>query len=274
MTYKKAGLIAIGILLCMVSLASFPAKANITLTPTIVVIDGRERYADIHVLNTTAERQTYELSWRYLKMTEGSGSYVKIDSSLTDFDLSKHLVYTPRKITLAPKSAQKVRLGLRLKGAPPPPGDYRAHLEFLNTPAEDESDIGGVASEGNTINVGMKVAFSIPIIYRVGDKDAGDAEIGRVTTEINQKSGKIEAVIPITRADGSYGTTGSIIINYGGKRIGQLRNANIFPEIKTRTFRVPLDVQTLAGGELNIIYRDFDADKNHIFDEKNIRIAQ
>ncbi len=259
----------------IMALVSPSAKANITITPTIIVIEGRDRYADLYVLNTTNERQSYEIHWKFLQQQENLGNYKNVDKPTTAFDLSKNIIFTPRRISLAPKSGQKVRLGLRLQGTPPPPGDYRAHIELLNTSSgRDASPDVEIGPQEQQLQVNMKVAFSIPVIYRVGNENGGDGVIGNVTTQINPKTNKIEAVIPITRAEGAYGTLGTIAVNYGGKRVGQLRNANIFPEIKTRIFHVPLDVQTLSGGSLNIVYSDYDLEKKIIFDEKNINIAQ
>lgn len=254
-------------------LVALPAQANITITPTMVLIEGRDRYADVNIANTTSQRQTYELEWKFLKMDEGTGHYQGVEKSLTDFDLTQNLVFTPRRVTLAPKGVQKVRLGLRLKGEVPPPGDYRAHLQFISYAPEPETPAGQPSGRESQIRVGLNVGFSIPVVYRVGD-GSGDATIGTVTTEINPKTNKIEAVIPVTRNDGPYGTMGIITVDYSGKRIGQLRNANIFSEIKNRTFRIPLDVKSLSGGALDITYVGSNSDQDIVYDNKRVNIGQ
>lgn len=274
MTFKKPLLYMCTVMAALGTLVALPAKANITITPTMVMIEGRDRYADVNVANTTGQRQTYELEWKFLKMDEGTGHYKVVDKPLTDFDLTQNIVFTPRRVTLAPKGVQKVRLGLRLKGEVPPPGDYRAHLEFVNYAAEPQTaDDQTVGPRESRIRVGLNVGFSIPVVYRVGD-GTGDASIGTVTTEINPKTNKIEAVVPLTRADNPYGTMGAILVDYNGKRVGQVRNANIFSEIKSRTFRVPLDTKSLSGGALDITYVSTNSDKEIVYDSKRINIGQ
>lgn len=265
--YLCAFVAAVGALIAM------PAEANITLTPTIVVIDGRDRYADVNIANTTNQRQTYEIQWKFMKMQEGTAQYQPVNKSLTAFDLTQNIVFTPRRVTLPPKGVQRVRLGMRLKGEPPAPGDYRAHLQFVNyamDPVEPETPASGRESG---VRVGINVGFSIPVVYRVGD-GVGDATIGNISTEINPKSNKIEAIVPVTRADGPYGTMGVVEISYQGKVVGEVRNANIFPEIKQRVFHIPLNVQSLSGGALDVVYKDSNLEEDIVFDSKRVNIAK
>lgn len=274
MLNRKLNLLFLALLVSWTTLISMPAKANITLTPTLVVIEGRQRFADLYVLNTTNERQTYELETKFLKMVEDKGNYTDSDKSLTDFDLTQNVVFTPRRIIIGPKDVQKVRVALRLKGAPPAPGDYRFHLSLLNK-ADRSAEAQETLGKGQAaVSVGMNVAFSIPVVYRVGDINGGGGKIGKVTTQINQKTKKIEVVVPITRTPGPYSALGELLINYNGQKVGQIANANIFTEISGRTFKIPLDIQSLAGGNLEIIYRDFNKEKKRVFDTKVVNIAK
>jgi P pilus assembly chaperone PapD len=268
---KKILICAAFTALSFVSLA-FPAKASLTITPTIVVIDGRDRFADINLVNTTQEPQTYELAWKFLGMQEGTGSYQGIDKPTTDFDVTQNVIFTPRRVTIQPGGTQRVRLALRLKSAAPPPGDYRAHLVMVNKAARGR-DVDTPAGEEAQASVNMNVGFSIPVIYRVGDVDGGDATIGNITTEIDPKSNRIKAIVPITRNKGTYGTVGTLTIYYRGQKVGQILNANIFPEVQQRIFHVTLNTSSLSGGSLEVVYSDYDAAKDHIFDKKAVNIA-
>lgn len=257
----------------LTTMLSIPASANITITPTIVVIEGRQRYADIYVVNTTDSRQTYEISTKFLKMLEGAGNYNDSKTSLTDFDLSQNIIFTPRRITMGAKGVQKVRLALRLKGAPPPPGDYRFHLSLLNKQDRSSLPTERLKEGEAAVSIGMNVGFSIPVIYRVGEENSGGGKIGNVTTQINPKTKKIEVRIPITRTPGSYGALGNLVINYNGEKVGQIANANIFPEITNRNFVIPLNITSLSGGSLEVIYSDYNNQKNRVFDRKTVNIA-
>lgn len=272
---------------------SQPARANITITPMSVLIEGRERFAEVNLINTSDETTTYQIGWQFYRMQEGAGNYLLLPEAFDGFDLSKHIVFTPRQVTLQPRETQKIRLALRLDGEPPAPGDYRAHLEFkkMKTAAEitaqqqqlakkETSDKNGNASGDKKrldVGIGINVSFSIPVVYRVGESDV-TASIGEVKTQISPETGKIEAIIPITRSGGNYGLPGHLIVYYkpaSGEEtiIGEIKNANIFPEVNTRIFTQALQITTLSGGALRIVYKDSGLNKNAIFAEKTVPIA-
>lgn len=251
-----------------------PAQATVTITPTIVVIEGRERFADVNLINAQDKENSYAISWVYNSMVEGTGGYHLSDKSITDFDLAKNLFYSPKRVTIEPKGLQKIRLALRLKEGPPAPGDYRAHLQIMQTsppPVEGQATPNG--EKKMSVGVSVNVGFSIPVIYRVGESSVRPV-IGDVTTRIGEKSGKIEAVIPVTRTEGPYGVMGQMQVLYNGKQVGLVRNANIFPEVKSRTFRIPLDVAALSGGALKIVYKHYKTENPEIYAEKTISIAR
>jgi len=275
MKFSRYGMVFMALLMAAMSMVTFwpsPAQAGITITPTIVLIEGRQRYADINLINSGDEPVTYDMQWRFFKQTEDTGIYQNANASVTDFDLTKHIVFTPRRVTLMPGVVQKIRLGMRLQGEPPAPGDYRGHFEIMEVPIARDPE---APKEEKRVSVGIhvNVGFSIPVIYRVGDGNA-TATIGDVTTAVNPKTGKIEASVPIIRGNGPYGALGHIRIYYGDKQIGELKNANIFPEITHRVFVLPLEVKTLSGGSLRIVYKDQDEKKNITFAEKSVPIGK
>jgi P pilus assembly chaperone PapD len=252
-----------------------PAKAAITITPTLVVIEGRARYADVNLVNSGDLLSTYAIGWRYYKMEEGTGGYLNSEGSTTDFDLGKNMIFTPRRIAIDPQQVQKIRLGLRLKGEPPPPGDYRAHLELKEVPADAAAPAQDKkpGQRGASVGVKVNVGFTIPVVYRVGESDA-KVEIGKIETRINQKSGRIEVLVPATKSKSNFGILGRLEIYYKDDLVGQVKNANIFPEINQRTFKIPLTVNTMSGGSLHIVYKDFHKDQDNILTEKTVPVGR
>lgn len=254
--------------------AAWPALATVTVTPMIAVIEGRERYADINLVNPGETTESYAMSWKHMKMLPGDGKYEELEASATPFDLTQHIVMTPRRVTIEPGGMQKIRLGMRLKGEPPAPGDYRAHLEMMqdNKPAETKSD---KAYEKGQVSMGVQilVGVSIPVIYRVGVSDAS-ATMGNISTQINPATKQIEALVPVTRSGGPFGLYGHMIVRYGGKVVGEMKNANIFPEIDQRTFVIPLNVETLSGGSLDIVYKHYDPRNETVFAQKTSSVGR
>lgn len=270
------------IALPMVTIAK-PSPANVTITPTIVVIEGRQRYADVNLINITDKPHTYAIGWRFLKMVGENGAYDNTDKSITDFDLTQNIVYTPKRVTIEPNGLQKIRLGLRLKGEPPAPGDYRAHLELKDVGTPDEVPV--VEQPANlppktspnqkavTVGVKVNVGFTIPVVYRVGESTATPV-LGTVTMALD-KQGRPEVVIPVTKVGGeTYGVLGGIKILYQDKVVGEVKNANIFPEVKSRIFKIPLNVKELRGGSLRVVYKHYDSTKDVTYAEKTIPVGQ
>ena len=252
-----------------------PAKAALSITPLIGFFEGRQRYIDVNLINSGEDEQDYEIKWRFYKMIEETGLYENSEGSVTDWDLTKHLVYTPKRLSLRANEFQRVRLALRLDGEPPAPGDYRGHLEFKEvgknippqTPSEENNE------KGAEIGISMKVGFSIPIIYRVGESTAV-AKIGDVKTQINPNSGAIEAVIDVTKNESPFGILGHMLIYYGDTVIGEVKNGNIFPEITKRRFVVPLTTKNLTSGALRVVYKDYNPENKTIYDEKTVQIGK
>lgn len=271
---KKKALLA-GALVAGI-LGAVPAQATVTLTPTIAVIEGRERYADINLLNTSDKTETYTISWEFLKMPGENGEYEKIDKSITDFDMTQNVVFTPRRVTLEPRGMQKVRLGLRLKGEPPAPGDYRAHLLFMQDgrPKVAEGNEDELVKKGQIqMGVHVNVGFSVPVIYRVGESDVKPI-IGNITTSIDPKTNRIKVTVPIDReGSNAYGVYGDLRIYYKGKIVGQIQNANIFPETPRRVFTTELTTNELSGGSLRIVYKHYDAANDTIYAEKTVPVG-
>ena len=260
-----------------------PAHATITITPMFLVIEGRQRYADFNLINTSDEPQTYVMGWRYFKMAEGTGEYLIVDKPPTDFNIADNIVFTPRKVTLAPRETQKVRLALRLKGEPPAPGDYRAHLEFSQVKKEappsspPEQNSSDPEKHAVKVGVGISVAYSVPVIYRVGEGDA-TATMGDITTGTNPNSGAAEVHVPITK-NGTTSLMANLTVYHtptGGARtvVGEIQNANIFSEATQRAFVVTLNVKELSNGSLEIVYKEADPKKDVVFAQRTLAITQ
>lgn len=257
-------------------IAAYPALATVTVTPMIAVIEGRNRYADINLINTSQKTESYQVGWRFYKMKEGEGTYENAESSLTEFDLSQHLVMTPRRVSIEPGGMQKIRLGLRLKGEPPAPGDYRAHLMLMQDKAVEQNPAAPEPLEKGKvkIGVGVNVGLSIPVVYRVGESDVKPV-IGDISRQINPNTGKIELLIPITReGEGRYGILGDLLVKRDGVLLGEIANANIFDEVQTRVFKVALNVSELSGGNLEIIYKHYDKLNQTVFAQKTVPVGR
>lgn len=245
------------------------SASALTISPTLIVIEGRNRYADVALVNGEDTIENYVVGWKFYKMQEGTGRYQGSETSTTEFDLTKNIVFTPKRVQLGPKSVQKVRLGLRIKGELPPPGDYRAHLELREGDVARPEDTN---QKGPSVGIKVNVGFTIPVVYRVGEPDV-TAEIGDVVPRINPETKGIEVSVPVTLSESPYGVLGHLIVYYKGEKVGEIRNANIFPEARRRTFNVGLKAQQLSGGSLEVVLMDH-KDKEKVYAQKTIPVGQ
>ena len=250
------------------------AYADLLITPTRVIFDGRDRYAVVTLVNSGDKPQSYEMGWFFFEMQEEGVAYKTVDEPPGDFDLSKHIVFTPRRVRLMPGAKQKIRLALR-RPESIPDGDYHVHLRFAALPEASDSIVqrpsvgaDGEVRSGAVVNI--NVGYSIPVVLSVGENDA-KAEIGRLELERNQVSGRLNALVPVVRS-GKHSVMGHLFVYHlasdGTEQlVGEISNAHIFPEVDRRVFTVPLS-RDISGGSLRIVMRHYDRERELVYDEK------
>lgn len=257
---KKLLLCVLGILCGLFSIFLFSgeARADLTITPTRVVFQDRDRFATVTLVNTGKEVRSYEMKWLFFRMQESGSPYAPSEKSVTEFDLSKYIVFQPRRVTLAPGASQKVRLALR-RPEVIPPGDYHIHLQFIGVkeqedpkPLEKQSDRPKAAAQ-----VEINVGYSIPVILRSG-QEAVSVDIGQISMVRNQEDKRLKVFVPVSRkAQEPYGVVGYMYLYHvspSGRQdlVGEISNANIFPEVNQREFEITL-LKEVSGGSLRIV---------------------
>ena len=245
------------------------ALADITITPTRIVFEDRDRFQEVTLVNSGNETKTYDIGWQFYRMIQDrEPPYETVEGSITEFDLSQYIVYTPRRVTLPPSGSQKIRMALR-RPAEVPPGEYRAHMTFKGL----RDDLAPEASDPNrkvqTAAVKVNVSYSIPVVFRAGEPNV-QAAIEGVTFQRNKVNGMLEAMVKISRAGGPYGILGHLYIyDPKGEVIGEIGNAHIFPEIQSRTFRVPLiNEENLSGGNIRVELAHYSKNSGKIYAER------
>src|SRR3954453_12728397 len=158
------------------SLAAVPfagARAGVgdlLVAPTRIVLDGR-RGAEIILNNIGSEPATYRISIEFRRMTE-AGDLVDVTTpSSADQTAEDMIVYAPRKITLAPKEPQAIRIAAR----PPqglPDGEYRVHMLFRAIPPANPVVPASLSTEqekGLRFQLTPIYGVTIPVIVRLGN---------------------------------------------------------------------------------------------------------
>ena len=126
---------------CGLVLGSGPTPAlaggpgDLLVAPTRIVFEGRQRTAEVTLVNTGAAAATYRIAFVELRMTDAGGT-VEIEPAAArpGEQFAEPLIrFSPRQVTLESRVAQTVRMQLRLP-ADLPPGEYRSHLRFRAVP--------------------------------------------------------------------------------------------------------------------------------------------
>lgn len=247
--------------------------ADILITPTRVVLEGRDRFAFVTLVNIGKATKSYEIGWVHYRMNEGAGTYSFVEDLGDDFDLSKHVVFSPRRVTLTPGAKQRVRLALQ-RPESIPDGDYYVNMKFKVLPDEVVDgglpDVPGTSESKADASVKINVSYTIPVVLRVGEPDYR-AEIGQIDVGRNQETGALEVHVPVSR-EGNYATLGWLKLFHvdadgSESLVGEVSNANIFTEISNRTFVVPLTKEVSGGGLKAVMYYN-DISSNIVYAER------
>ena len=241
-------------------LVCLPAAAHATLliTPLKVVMEGRDRTANIVVVNTGQYEATYRMEWEQLIQVQDKGGYI-LDTNEESTHLKDFAVFTPRQITLQPQEKQTVRVAIRRPGELPV-GEYKSHLKFR---VVDDGKVGTPNLDNpntNEVSVGARVlaSYSLPIVYRVGEQDV-QVSIMNPEFAINPASGNMLIKLPVQRS-GVHGVLGLIEVYHrpnGGEEtlVSTLGNSSLFSEITQRIFTIVTNLTGLSPGTMRIVFK-------------------
>jgi P pilus assembly chaperone PapD len=254
---------ALGLLIVAELLTGRSALADLMLHPNRVVLEGKQRTAQLEVINRGDTTNVYRLRLVRKRMTE-LGEFVTIDDPLPGELFADDLVrYSPRQIELAPGASQTIRLMLR-KPAELAPGEYRSHLLFERLP--DVADASArVQTEDTGKDVDIKltalVSISIPLIVRHGETSAtvtlndlqvessaaGEPVLSFALQRSGERSVYGDLVVAFTPTKGPQ----QVVARAGGVAVyapNALRRGRLVLKSATRT--------PLAAGKLHVTYRE------------------
>lgn len=148
------------------------AQANVTVAPTRLVFEDRDRSEELVLLNRGSEPVTYRISVIHMHMTE-DGRLQRIDEPTEDMKVADDLMrYAPRQVLLEPGVSQRVRVMLR---KPPDlaEGEYRSHLLFQAVPTSAPDEEPDLDEEGQlALQLNVISGLSIAAIVRHGQLSA------------------------------------------------------------------------------------------------------
>ena len=254
------------LLLLLLLAAAHPALAGLMLYPTRVVLENKDRSAQVELINNGDKPETYRIGIFNRRMTE-TGEIVAADKPQAGEQFADTMLrYSPRQVTLQPGKSQTVRIMVR-KPAGLAAGEYRSHLQF-----DQVADTEGAANlenltkpEKGDISIVLKslVGASIPVIVRHGET--------KVTTTLadlalEPEPGKDKALLlsfTINR-DGARSLYGDLVATFtpaGGSplEVGKVSGVAVYVPNPLRKSKLPLKLPegvALKKGTLTLRYLD------------------
>jgi hypothetical protein len=238
---------------------------DLLVAPTRVVLEGRERAAELSLINIGPEAATYRISFVHMAMTE-NGELKEIEKPAGAITAEDLIRYSPRQITLQPNVAQVVRMQVR-KPADLPDGEYRAHLLFRAVPREDAAPQQNVEAQAGKAGTGFSIKLtpiygvSIPVIVRSGATSA-TSSISEVHLVSPGKEGDPpQAEFKLSRT-GNQSVYGNITISFtpaGGptRVVGLVNGLAVYTPNPMRTVRAILNPPpgtVVRGGRLSVVF--------------------
>ncbi len=175
------------LLLTLMSLLPAPARAGAVLFiyPTLVLLEGTQRSAEITLTNRGDQTGTFEMSWADMTMTP-EGGLVKLEGQ-APWSIQPHVRYSPRRVRLAPSEAQIIKIALR-PGEDVAEGEYYSHFRVLTLNSEDPSaEQTDTADRSPGVSINARVAIAIPVVWRNSQATpSASIESVRVDRDANQ----------------------------------------------------------------------------------------
>src|SRR3954449_9708197 len=174
MTKWTRSVLAAGIFAASVAAPSVAnaGVGDLLVAPTRIVLDGRKG-AEIILNNIGEQPATYRVSVEFRRMTE-QGDLVDVTTpNAGDKTAEDMVVYSPRKVTLAPHEPQAIRIAAR----PPqglPDGEYRIHMLFRAIPPATPVVQAAAAQPEKGLKFELIPVYgvTIPVIVRLGNLQA------------------------------------------------------------------------------------------------------
>lgn len=247
----------------LVALFYSSANAELLLHPTRIVLGEQNKTAHIDIANTGPETAVYRVRWINLRMTE-TGELVHIDSAESGAQFADNLVsFSPRLITLAPRSAQLVRL-LAHKPSDISHGEYRSHLLFERVANEAQnSHIAALTAnlptaESVHIQVAALMNVTIPVIVRYGTAQV-DVSIDDMIFHPAATNGQHAAVsFKLTRRGpySSYGNIAVFFVSSSGETqpLANIDGIALYTPNTHRLMRLELPHLPTEKGHLRVTY--------------------
>lgn len=235
------------------------STGGLLITPKRVVFAGRDRSAEVQLMNRGCEATTYRVELIELRM-EASGRLLPTVGS-DEWALGRMVRFAPRQVALAPGERQTVRLFLR-KPAELVPGEYRSHLQLRALPQARELDpleVSAGEEGGFVLRLTALPAMTIPVIVRHGAL-AATVELSDVVVDTSAAVPRVSLRLDRAGERSVYGDLTAEYLPSSGEAIpvGVGKGIAVYTTVSSRAVSLPLAPPAgveLIQGRLRVVFR-------------------
>jgi P pilus assembly chaperone PapD len=240
------------------------ALSGLMLYPTRIVFEGNQRAAQLELINSGTEKETYRISLVNRRMSE-TGGFSAIEVPVPGEKFAENILrYSPRQVTLAAGAGQTIRIMVR-KPASLATGEYRSHLLLAKQPnSRGSNSIESGTDEGDdniSITLTTLVSTSIPVIVRHGNTDAS---VALTRLELRRPANNAPVLEFVMERSGNQSVYGDLAISFtphnGSEQvIARANGVAIYtpnPLRRTSITLGQLDEYQLINGALQVTYRE------------------
>lgn len=176
--------------MCIVASVSTHADGALQFYPQRLVLDGRQRSAELTLVNSGSKPAGYSIEMIDILYEDNATITVvdTVDKLPANFPSARSLVrFSPRRVRLAAGESQTVRVLVK-RDTKLPDGEYRVHARFVQLPdvvADIPLSDDNVKRTSDS-NVSIDVAAAIPVIIRQGNTSA-IGSVQSVTLAVDKK---------------------------------------------------------------------------------------
>ena len=225
------------------SIAIAPCRADVTVSPTLVLFDGETGTKAITVTNTGAKEQVYRVSLINFRMATDGGMSVATTPAENEHFATGMVRFAPRELILAPGASEVVRLQL----VSPRPGEYRTHVIVQQVPDVDALQAPPFERrEGVSMDLQAVFGVAVPLIIRQGDPSVavsfGDAHLTALP------DGAPAVALRVLRR-GERSVRGALSLRRNGKEIAMIDGISIYAPTPYRDV-----VLRIAAGDVALLH--------------------
>lgn len=239
---------------------------DLLVAPTRIVLDGHKG-AEVILNNIGDEPATYRVSVEFLRMTE-QGDLVEVaNPSDTEKKAEDMIVYAPRKVTLAPREPQAIRIAARAPEGMAD-GEYRVHMLFRAIPpATSVADGSNAQVKGVQFRLTPVYGVTIPVIVRLGNLQA---VAGIAGVRLDQKDGSPVVDLDLVR-NGTRSVYGEVRVLKAGLKdpIAIQRGVAVYTDVGKRHVTIPVQdkYKSEASGPVTVQYVETFDEGTHVLAE-------